>query len=147
PAFVAAKAAATPSDAAQAKAHDILAPLWAAPANVPRDKAAVATVFTTHDNRDALVKLKQVVDAQATVVARNIRVITGTAALDTAFGIPDTPMLPGIDNPGVGTPHGVLHSHIQYVVHGIFDAPSFITASSDIGLNGYLAFDGAGTPM
>src|SRR5262249_31116880 len=27
------------------------------------------------------------------------------------------------------------------------DAPSFITASSDIGLNGYLAFDGAGTPM
>src|SRR5215471_16599302 len=100
PAFDAAKAAATPSDAAQAKAHDILAPLWA---TVQRDKAAVATVFTTHDNHDALVKLKAVIDAQSAPVARNVTVISGQTGLDTAFGIPAAPMLPGLDNPGVGT--------------------------------------------
>jgi hypothetical protein len=143
PAFDAAKAPATPSDAAQAKAHDSLAPLWA---TVQRDKAAVATVFTTHDNHDALVKLKQVVDAQAAPVARNVTVISGQSGLDTAFGIAGAPMLPGLDNPGVGTPRGVLHSHIAYVVHGIFDAPSFITATTDVGLNGYFALDGTGAP-
>jgi hypothetical protein len=81
-------------------------------------------------------------------VARNVAVIGGTVtAIDAALGSPAAPMLPGLDNPGIGTTYGIPHDTIRYIVSGIFDGPSYITQTSDAGKNGVFALDAGGQPV
>ena len=151
PAFTQAKGMATPSDPAQARAHDILAPLWAAPANIPRDRAVTATVFTTHEVNSGITKLKQASDG-LTPPVHDLVIHDSTVAndLDGQLGIPIATTNPGIDNPGQGTTasdprYGVVHDHIAYIIHGSFDAPNYLSANR--AENGVISFDATGAPQ
>ena len=143
PAFTAAKGMATPSDPALARAHDILAPLWAAPANIPRDKAAAATVFTTHDVTTGVTKLKAASDT-LTPLVHDLEIHDSTT-LDAQLGVPAATTNPGIDNPGNGTAFGVVHDHIGYIIHGSYDGPNYLAANR--AENGTITFDATGAPQ
>jgi hypothetical protein len=143
PAFLAARAEAQPGTTVLAQAWQVLAPLWQF---VPRERAVSAAVFRTHAV-DGVVRSALTQVAREVPRTRDVTVASGPSALDDRLGVPAAPALPGLDNPGQTTPRGIVHGNIAAIVHGWYDAPSFLTATPDAGKNGVMTLDAGGAPV
>lgn len=129
PRFAAVRDATTrPADALEAEAWERYAPVLSSLSGngLPREQVAALAVFRVQSVGPGMDGARAAIYAAPPPVAALVEAIAAGPALDARLGTPS------MDVPGLDVDGGVQHGSIGFMIHGTFEAPSFLSEQDDV---------------